>query len=157
MISLKDLSEKGMLGEVYITMHSDRVKELIGEPDYTAGGSRKHKWENIWQYGDLELGFDQVTRELCHIAIDFWGEDRMPEQGEALGFDPWIFKSSLPLNDFLAECRTENIEIIELEEPSSENSREFVTEGGMHLIFGETDLGQQEALIKLVVSEYEYT
>ena len=63
MIRLQSLAKTGKLGRVSITMHADRVKELLGEPDYTGGGSRNYPWENIWRYGDLELGFDASSRE----------------------------------------------------------------------------------------------
>ena len=157
MIRLKSLAKTGKLGSVRITMHANRVQALLGKPDYTGGGSRKYPWENIWRYGDLELGFDASSRELAHIAINFWGETKNPEQGEHLSYDPWIVRGALPVEDFIDSCTKEGIAVRELEEPWNEGAREFVTAGGMHLIFGETDEGNLLGLVKFVVSGHVYT
>lgn len=154
MINLKDLVKYGNLGAVYITMHAERVKELMGKPDFTGGGSNKYQWENIWRYGDLELGFEQGSKELFYIAINFWSEHRNVEQGENLKFDPWVLKGGLGINDFLKSCEKEKIECQELIPPRNVECREFITKGGMHLIF---ENGKNtEGLTKVLVSEHQY-
>ncbi|MCO1336174.1 hypothetical protein MO867_17725 [Microbulbifer sp. OS29] len=158
MTSLRDLAKNGRLGAVYFTMHAERVKEILGAPCETGGGSNKYKWENIWLYGDVELGFERESRELWHIAIPFYSEGTpTPRSGSISNFDPWIFRQGLLLEEFLSECNAEGIKVKELTKSLSmdEAVKVFLTEGGMHLVFEGSDSTQEYCLGKLVASEIE--
>ena len=155
MINFKQLAKEGKLGEVYITMHADRVIELFGKPDFTGGASNKHRWDNIWRYGDLELGFEHTNKLLFHFAVNFIGEEIEPEQGENLKFDSWVIKRGLTPAVFISECKKEGIEIRELNTPWNHDCIEYVTEGGMTVIFDADD--KHGGLLKFVVSDHEYS
>ncbi|MEP1741112.1 MAG: hypothetical protein ABJI60_00250 [Kangiellaceae bacterium] len=149
MHSLKELAKDGMLGKVYITMHAERVAELLGEPDYKGGGSRKHKWENIFRYGSFELGFEIKSRELNYFAINFAQEF---EKAKALEYDLWILSPNLRSSEFESLCKSQEVEFKQFDEPWNEGCIEYLTEGGMHLCFDEND-----RLTKFVVSDGEYS
>lgn len=149
MINLKELAKNGTLGEVYITMHADRVVELIGEPDFAGGGSRKQKWDSIYRYGSLELGFEANSKELNYIAINFAQEFESPKHFE---YDSWVLSSELASGEFITACEFQEIEFKMLDEAWNEGCKEYLTDGGMHLCFDEED-----KLVKFVVSDHGYS
>jgi len=132
--SLRELAKSGCFGSVSFEMTEAEVEERLGKADVTGGGSSEWR-DNIWRYGDLEFGFVQPEYELFCIGINFWGEFKIPSQGDELEFDPWIVRGGLPLEEFLSECNLCSIEISEKRDSLNENCREVITEGGMHAFF----------------------
>lgn len=149
--SLLTLAKSGHFGGAHFGMNQDEVIKLLGKPDYTGGGSRRHA-DNLWKYGDIELGFIVPELTLFHIAITFWGEDRLPEQGNNLSYDPWIIKGGLDIQTFTKACAEHDIQHKELIPPWNEGCREFTTlfdnneTGGMHLLFQDEKEYDEQAL-----------
>lgn len=143
--SLKNLLQEGTLGLVYLTMHAQRVAEILGEPEYKGGESNKHRWPNIWRYGDLELLFERPMRLLSCIVINY--ATAKHEFSSSISIEPWILQYGLSANDFVIACSDAGIVINELAEPWNDDCREFVSEMGVHLIFDE------RGLIKLTCSD----
>lgn len=151
--SLRQLAKNGFFGRVTFGMSEAEVEAELGEADFTGGGSRKYR-DNLWRYGDLELGFIQSEYMLFHIAINFWGEAKTPVPPEKLDYDPWILRGGLPIEAFISECERQEIEFEELIPPWNDDCREFITEGGMHFIFQvKSDLDEEvPGLTKCVAS-----
>ncbi len=149
MYHFKSLAREGELGPIYLTMQSERVLEIIGEPDFRGGQSNRYKWGNVWRYGDLEFVFENDNRCLAHITVNFSVIDNEMEQGLNFRFDPWIFKSTLTLPLFIEEMKNEKVGVLERKKSWNEGCIEILTEGEMLLIFG-----RDNKLCKLCVSEH---
>lgn len=157
--SLLTLAKSGYFGGVRFGMSQEKVREILGNPDDTGGASRRHP-DNLWKYGDIELGFSIPDLQLFHIAINFWGEAIEPEQGKQLRYDTWVIRGGLDIETFTQACYKHNIQFKELLPPWNDGCREFTTLfdknniGSMHLIFADKKEyeGQTVGLFKIVAS-----
>ncbi len=107
-VSLSDVITGGVFGPIFIGMTSDRVREILGEPEATAPVSRKDRRPGIWRYGDLQFIFDGSERnQLGSVFMDNFD---IPSGGRAISLDPWIIRGGIALEEVEQHLRAARID-----------------------------------------------
>ncbi|MEO7714958.1 MAG: hypothetical protein ABIY70_02040, partial [Capsulimonas sp.] len=89
-VSLKELLRTGVFAGIQPGTPKQQLLDLLGEPDYVGGTSRKYRRPQILVYGSVELYLDHATRD--QFVSVFWdaeakGEFRFSSRVEVLDWE----------------------------------------------------------------------
>ena len=153
-VSLLSFLSTGTLGDVKIGSTEMQVRKFLGDPEVKGGGSRKYRKENIWKYGDMEIGFHPKLDELTYIAFIFWNfEEKIIQLNKGLSINSGGIYVGIEFSEF-EEILNKNKMQYKKIESTNEGTYEIIIENNVTAIFNiDKEIYEDEiGLQKLVTS-----
>jgi hypothetical protein len=124
--SMLDFARSGRFGQLQLGLERSEIIQLLGNPDRWGGGETEET-AIIWEYGEIEFYFDDITEAKLSMIFTHEGFDG----GETLIIDPWICKFGLQLEVFENQLMRNGIHFTTNEPRSGDECRKrVVTESG---------------------------
>ena len=97
----------GGFGPVCLGLTRADIYQLCGPPDRMGGTSRRYPVPCIWQYGDIEIHFEQDGDRAVRLYLDDFA---VPSGGNAIVLDPWIVYGGLTRSAFEDALRSMDVD-----------------------------------------------
>lgn len=156
LVNLKALLQTGRLGEIYLGQLEREVFNILGTPDFAHAGTRKLRRPSLFSYGDLEFYFEDSSRQLSLINLNFlsFWQREIPSGGEKLQIEPWVLKAGLAPEGLIKYLNQEAINFCDVE-PINIDTRQLLINKMTTLIFNNMtkECGDYSGLCKLSVGE----
>lgn len=93
---MKEFIQTGVFGSINLGDTPEIIKEILGEPDYYGGATRKYRTPSVWSYGDIEFFFNMTNdlskRKLSSIHGDHINSRQILTGGAKIQLDSWIIQ-----------------------------------------------------------------
>ena len=156
LVNLKELLQVGRLGEIYPGQLESEVFNILGAPDYAHAVTGKLRRPSLFSYGDLEFYFDDSSRKLTLINLNFlsFWQREIPSGGDKIQIDPWQLKAGLAPEVLIKFLDDEAINFCDVA-PINFDTRQLLINKTTTLIFNNVteDSRNHSGLCKLSVGE----